>query len=157
MIKAKKYQDEKAEKEYSKLLKSLKSRIPQKEYHEVLSQYECEYDMDFLGFLNIYKALSKIIPKHFIVIDFGCYLAPQSYYFINHKQYIGVDVVKLTRFKPLNAVHYITTIQEYICKRMQWIEQNNDHIFAICSYVPDKGACELVRKNFKNVFCFYPS
>lgn len=32
-----------------------------------------------------------------------------------------------------------------------------DETFAICSYVPDDEAQELVRKTFKNLFVYYPS
>ena len=55
----------------------------------ILSQDECELDVDFLGFTEVYRSLSKIIPKHFTVIDFGCYLAAQCYCFGNHKKYVG--------------------------------------------------------------------
>lgn len=70
----------------------LRARIPQDEYRAVIGQEFCELSYDFLGFVDIYKHLSKIIPKDKIVIDFGCYLAAQSYFFTEHKGYIGVDV-----------------------------------------------------------------
>ena len=157
MIKAKKNQDKKAKKECSIALKNLKFRIPKKEYKKIIAQYDCDYDKGFWGNMNIYKFLSKIIPKNFIIIDFGCYFAPQSYYFKKHTKYIGVDTISLNRFQPKNAVHYVGLITNYILENKYLIEQNNDNIFAICSYVLDQGAMEFVRRNFSNVFCFYPS
>lgn len=64
---------------YARCLKELRSLIPDDEYHEVMSQDMCELDSEFLGFVDVYKNLSRIIPKGSIVIDFGCYLAAQSY------------------------------------------------------------------------------
>ena len=125
---------------YARCLKELRSLIPDDEYHEVMSQDMCELDSEFLGFVDVYKNLSRIIPKGSIVIDFGCYLAAQSYFFARHKMYIGVDVVSMRRFTPPNSVHYTMSIQN----------------FAICSYVPDFQATEMVRKTFPNVFCYYP-
>ena len=145
------------EKHYLQLLNDLKKQILNIEFEKIVSQYGCEYDKDFLGFLNVYKPLSDLIPKNFIIIDFGCYLAAQSFYFIKHKKYIGVDVIQLERFQPLNCEHYIGSIQEFISSKANFIQEEKDHIFAICSYVPDSNACELVRKTFSNVCCFYPA
>ena len=72
--------------------------IPASEKRRILSQDECELDIDFLGFTEVYRSLSKIIPKHFTVIDFGCYLAAQCYCFGNHKKYVGVDIVDMGVF-----------------------------------------------------------
>jgi len=68
-----------------------------KQYHEqyqrVFDQAECDIEPEFLGFITTYYYLSYLIPKHFTIIDFGCAYAPQAYYFINHKKYIGVDCI----------------------------------------------------------------
>ena len=39
----------------------LQARIPQDEYRAVIGQEFCELSYDFLGFVDIYKHLSKII------------------------------------------------------------------------------------------------
>ena len=143
---------------YIRCLKELRSLIPDDEYHEVMSQDMCELDSDFLGFVDVYKNLSRIISKGSIVIDFGCYLAAQSYFFARHRMYIGVDVVNLQRFTPSNAVHYIMSIQKFIQIEAPKLFEEYDRLklCAICSYVPDFQATEMVRKTFPNVFCYYP-
>ena len=92
------------------------------------------------------------------LIDFGCYLAAQSYFFARHKMYIGVDVVNIQRFTPANAVHYIMSIQKFIQTEVPKLFEEYDELklCAICSYVPDFQATEMVRKTFPNVFCYYP-
>lgn len=129
-------------------------KIPESERDRILSQDRCELDDEFLGFTNIYEKLSMIIPTHFNVIDFGCYLAAQCYYFQHFKSYIGVDVVNLERFATDNTTHYVMTIQDFI--REHGDKFSTDDTFAICSYVPDFQAIELVRNSFKNVFTYYP-
>lgn len=118
----------------------------------------CELDSEFLGFVDVYKNLSRIIPKGSIVIDFGCYLAAQSYFFARHKMYIGVDVVSMRRFTPPNSVHYTMSIQNFIQIEVPKLFEEYDELklCAICSYVPDFQATEMVRKTFPNVFCYYP-
>lgn len=143
---------------YACCLKELCSLIPDDEYHEVMSQDMCELDSEFLGFVDVYKNLSRIIPKGSIVIDFGCYLAAQSYFFARHKMYIGVDVVSMRRFTPPNSVHYTMSIQNFIQIEVPKLFEEYDELklCAICSYVPDFQATEMVRKTFPNVFCYYP-
>lgn len=143
---------------YARCLKELRSLIPDDEYHEVMSQDMCELDSEFLGFVDVYKNLSRIIPKGSIVIDFGCYLAAQSYFFARHKMYIGVDAVSMRRFTPPNSVHYTMSIQNFIQIEVPKLFEEYDELklCAICSYVPDFQATEMVRKTFPNVFCYYP-
>ena len=144
---------------YDECLNALKPLIPDNEYRAVMMQDMCELEPDFLGFVDVYKPLSELIPKGKTVIDFGCYLAAQSYFFAEHKGYIGVDVVEMQRFTPKNAVHYTISIQEFLEKELPKLleEHNESHFCAICSYVPDFKATALVRQTFSNVFCYYPS
>lgn len=137
----------------------LRYLIPNDEMEKILSQDECELQPDFLGFVNIYEPLSNLIPEHKIVIDFGCYLAAQSYFFQEHKAYIGVDTIKLKRFRPTNAVHFIMSIQDFIETELPTLLEKYDinDFCAICSYVNDLEATKLVRETFPNVFCYYPS
>lgn len=128
--------------------------IPKEQLESVLNQDMCELEPTFLGFTDVYENLSRIIPKHFTVIDFGCYVACQSYYFRKHKEYIGVDTCPLKRVKFSNATHYFEPIQSFISDRLSSFCLNTT--FAICSYVPDDNAKELIRKSFTNLFIFYP-
>lgn len=143
---------------YEKCLAELDKLIPQEDKKRILSQDCCELEPTFMGFVNVYKPLSELIPKNKIVIDFGCYLAAQAYFFKDHKKYIGVDVVDMERFKPDNAEHYVCTIKDFIASQIPNMLSRNENLsyFAICSYVPDFKATELVRKTFKNVCCYYP-
>lgn len=143
---------------YEEYLDEVKKLIPKEQYERIMSQDRCEYDCDFMGFLNVYKPLSEIIPTNMIVIDFGCYLAAQSYFFSKHKKYIGVDVVDIERFTPSNAEHYVCTIQDFLDNELPKLCKNKTKLefFAICSYVPDFRSTQHVREKFQNVFCYYP-
>ena len=112
---------------------------------------------EFLGFVDIYRNLSLVIPEHFTVLDLGCSYAPQSWYFRNHAKYIGVDVSTQKRFFQPNTEHVHMTIREYITGPGWTLDQ--DTTFAICSYVPDwhDKNRDLARLSFKNVFTFYPA
>ena len=128
--------------------------IPNNQTRWVFSQKDCELEHDFLGFTEFYKHLSFIIPTHFTIVDLGCGYAPQSFYFTKHKQYIGVDVFEGERFFALNTRHYTKTIQDYV--RTDISKLDLCEVFAICSYVPDEEAKELVRNTFPNLFVYYP-
>lgn len=136
----------------------LQTIIPANEQYRVLQQERCELEPGFLGFVDKYYALSMIIPKEATVIDFGCYLAAQSYFFKDHRDYIGVDeVTDMQRFQPPNATHYYGRIQDFFGYDCPVPYQfNNMEYFAICNYVTDSEACRMVRERFQNVFCFYP-
>ena len=127
--------------------------IPRWQIKEVFSQDRCDIDGEFLGFTDIYENLSKIIPKYMTVIDFGCAYAPQAYYFTKHFKYIGVDSEPMTQFSTHNSEFFIMSIQNFI-KNEKYIKEIS---FAICSYVPDFDAQELVRNTFPNTFVYYPT
>lgn len=143
---------------YEKCLSELRTLIPKEEFKRIMSQDMCELEPDFLGFINVYQPLSHLIPKDKIVIDFGCYLAPQAYFFKDHEQYIGVDICRMDRFAPPNALHYRCSIQGFVEKEVPelFAKKGNRSYFAICSYVPDFDAVKLVRNIFENVCCYYP-
>lgn len=119
----------------------------------------CEIDGEFMGFTDIYEHLSKIIPKHRIIVDLGCAYAAQAVYFLEHKKYIGVDLPSFDTPRPItpNAQYDIMTIREWIEKELP--KYDKDELFAICSYVPpwhDDNE-RLVRENFRHVFVYYPT
>lgn len=145
------------DRDYKKYLDEVKHLIPPKQWRKVMAQDRCELDCDFMGFLNIYKPLSDLIPKEYTVIDFGCNLAAQAFFFANYKEYIGVDTCELERFRADNTTHYVKSIQAFMREDFPKLDGDDLQYCAICSYVPDEKATELVRQNFKNVFCFYPA
>lgn len=134
---------------------NLNEVIPQSQYDDVTSQDYCDIDWEFLGFTEIYEALSRIIPVHFTVIDLGCAYAPQSFYFQDHKAYIGVDYFTLKRFHARNTQHLLMTIETFIDSEIS--KYDLDETFAICSYVPSSIAAKQARMTFPNIFTFYPS
>lgn len=142
---------------YKEYLDEIKSLIPSEQYAEIMGQDMFELDCEFMGFLDIYKPLSLLIPKEYTVIDFGCNLAAQCFFFANHKKYIGVDLCELKRFHTDNTEHFTKSIQDFIKNDFPKMKGNNLAYCAICSYVPDTEATELVRRTFQNVFCFYPT
>lgn len=50
------------------------SLIPKEEKDRVFKQEYCAIGTDFIGFMETYYYLSKIIPKEYTVYDFGCAL-----------------------------------------------------------------------------------
>lgn len=117
-----------------------------------------ELDYTFLSFENVYKSVTMFVPKHFTVIDLGCAYATQSWYFRDYRSYIGVeshgnnDSVIQTE----NSTFYFMSIQEFI-ETLPDLELDLSFVYAICSYVPDDEARELVRKTFKNCLVYYPA
>lgn len=129
--------------------------IPKHEMESVLQCPTCELDREFIGFVEVYGSMLNFVPKHFTIVDLGCYVAAQAYLFKDYEKYIGVDTIELKRFSPDNACHYVMSIQEYIEKHTNDLDL--DTTFAICSYVPDKEAVRMAREKFPNILVFYPA
>lgn len=133
------------------LVKTLIKKYPDM-FKEVLSQDYCDIDYSFLGFIDTYYYLSKLIPRHWVVIDFGCAFNPQAYFFRKHKKYIAVDSeIKIKRFYFQNTTLYECSILEYLKQ-----EPPTKEVFAICNYVSSADT-KLVREYYPNCYVFYPS
>ena len=72
----------------------LREIIPRAELKRLLSQDYCELEPDFLCFEPAYQAVAKYVPKDYIIVDCGCYLALQAYLFREHRRYIGIDCLE---------------------------------------------------------------
>ena len=146
-------------KDYEEICNYLYDLIPKEEW-ERLKGTLGEISSEFLGFCDTYYHLSQIIPKHFTVIDFGSANNPQSYFFTEHKKYIAVNppsdyAEENGMFCPSNCDIYRMTTGEFI----ETVEYPKEKVFAICNFVPNwygEDSMELVRKNFKNCYTFYP-
>ena len=120
-----------------------------------------EFCLEFVGFVDIYYYLSKVIPKGYTVIDFGAGHNPQSYFFTEHKKYIAVNPLSPFKedngmFCPPNCEIYRMTTGEFI----KTVDYPKEKVFAVCNFVPNwhgEDSMELVRKNFKNCYTFYPA
>lgn len=135
----------------------LLSLIPHDILRVFLSQEYCEIDEDFLCFALPYEILSQMIPKDMVVIDFGCYMAAQAYFFQEHAAYVGVDCYEvftpyLRRFQPENAIHVSSSIQA-CAKALQIVYPN---AYAICHAVPDEKARQIVSRLYQNHCVSYP-
>jgi hypothetical protein len=145
-------------KDKDKIMKYLYTLLPKKQVKEVLENSGGDIDYSFLGFVDIYYYLSKIIPTHFTVVDLGCGYNPQCFFFLEHKKYVAVDSFPNTvRFQSNNCTFYEMDIKQFILENIK--DFDLDETFAICSYVPNwnNKNRQLAREYFKNVFTYYPS
>ena len=116
----------------------------------------CDISPEFLGFLDIYYHLSKIIPNDRIIIDLGCAYGIQSIYFLNHKQYVGVDLGTCEQVQTKNGIYFNKGIKHFIDNTLTLFQAQN--LFAICSYVPPwyNDNQKLAREHFEHLFVYYP-
>lgn len=135
----------------------LYSIIPKEEWDRVSKN--AEIYPEFSCFADTYYYLSKLIPEDWTVIDFGAGYNAQSYFFTKHKKYIAVNPYSPAgdngMFKPDNCEIYRMTTGEFLQK----VDYPKSKVFAICNYVPNwhwEDSIELVHKNFRNVYAFYP-
>lgn len=131
--------------------------IPQEELDRVLIQDCCDLDRDFLGCVDTYYHLSRVIPKDWTVFDFGCGFNAQSYFFREHNHYIAVDSAVREVFQPNNCSVYFMTAQDFMRSILPLTDYRPDKAFAIVNYVPDFEVAEYARNIFKNCYTFYPS
>lgn len=128
-------------------------------FFEENDEASAEMDCTFMGFEEVYKAVTLFVPKNRIIIDLGCAYALQSWYFKDYKKYIGVDTWNLRH--PLltdNSEYYFrTSIQDFINNILPKMNISLGNVYAICSYVLDEEAMELVKKTFPHCLTYYPN
>lgn len=137
------------------------SQIPKERLDHVFSHGDI--DGEFIGFVEQYDALSRLIPKHFTIVDIGCAYAPQAYLFRNHAKYMAIDATTALEdtFIDLTALpntqHFHTDAAAFIDLVADTLDL--DTTFAICSYVPPwyGDIRRLVGATFPNSFTFYPA
>ena len=153
---------------FSKEIYDLLNMIPAEEQRRVFSYYYSEYcpipsvQNGFLGFIENYKHLSQMIPKHWTIIDIGAYGNCQSYYFTEHKKYIAVepscfDGRGIPMFQPANCEVFRCTGQQFVAHILPRLGLNLKETFVIMNFVPSNDCCEVIRKTFPNLFIYYPS
>lgn len=123
-----------------------------------LNTASAELDRMFLGFEEVYKAVTMFVPKSKIIIDFGCAYAFQSWYFKDYEKYIGVDssVSNEDVLKTDNSKFFFMSIQEFIKEQFLKLGYKKEDIFAVCSYVPDEKARMMVKEYFPYCLVYYP-
>ena len=146
------------------------TKIPREELNRLFeeSYANAELDFSFLAFEDIYQKVLEIAPKNKIILDLGCAYATQSWYFRDHKEYIGVDYGACMKENPTyednlkcvihteNSRYFFESIQTFIKETLPTLGLNLNDVFAVCSAVPDKDARELVRETFPSYLDWYP-
>lgn len=144
------------DKNFERINAELLKMLPVEQKERVFRSDMCDIDGEFLGFVDFYYHLSKVIPKEWIVVDLGCAYAGQSFFFEGHEKYVGVDLLVEQRFVSKNSVHYKMSVENFIGDHLGDFDLGST--FAICSYVPPWGGDngKMVRDSFTNCFVFYP-
>lgn len=116
-------------------------------------------DISFLGFEEVYKAVTLFVPKNKVIIDCGCAYAFQSWYFRDYQKYIGIDngLCCSDVLETENSEFYFMSIQKFIKNVFPTLGYSIDDVFAVCSYVPDDEAGETVRNFFPYCLVYYPT
>ena len=136
--------------------------IPKEELDRVFRESETiqgELDATFLCFDEQYQEVCNNTSPDTIIIDLGCAYAPQSYYFSDYEKYIGVDLSfgNDVRFQTDNSEFYIMSIQEFITNELPKLNLDLNNVVAICNYVPDKEAQQMVIDTFPRHYVYYPN
>lgn len=136
---------------------NLFKQIPKPLIDKLFENGDIDVDYTFLGFEEVYQAVLIFVPKDNIIIDLGCAYAFQSWYFKDYKKYIGVDVAtnESSVLKLDNSEFYFMSIQEFISE-FDKLGYDKEKVFAVCSYVPDEQARQMVRENFPYCLVYYP-
>lgn len=131
--------------------------IPKRQIEDVFAEYytDAEICRDFMGFVSTYYYLSKLIPKDWTVIDFGCGYNSQCFLFKDHEKYLAVDKSLNKKFKSNNCTIYQVSILDFLYIYAEWDKINIDKTFVICNYVPSKER-NTIKKYFNNLYIFYP-
>lgn len=125
---------------------------------ETSKTVDAECDFAFLGFEDVYKAVTLFVPKNRVIIDLGCAYAFQSWYFRDYRKYIGIDngVNKNDVLETENSEFYFVSIQEFIKEVFPQLGYRKEEVFAICSYVPDEEARKMIGESFPHCLVYYP-
>lgn len=133
--------------------------VPKEEIERVFQNSQtasAEMDYSFMGFEEVYKSVTAFVPKDKTIVDLGCAYATQAYYFLDYREYIGVDMrIPDFHFKTPNSKFYQMSIQDF-CMEVVKNKWNLENMFAICSFVPDEDARKLVRETFPYCLVYYP-
>ena len=145
----------------------IRSLIPDKEWQRVMESdaaAEIDSNNNVCGYGGrTYYNLSKMIPKDWTVLDFGCAYNPQSYLFTEHAKFVAIEPEILSsyycydHFQAPNTDFVFATGQKFIKDILPSMNLDLKHVFAICNFVPSDECCQMVRETFPNVFTFYPA
>ncbi len=149
--------------DYKDCLIRLMGKIPKKEKDRVFGQEVCDIDGEFVGFIEPYEALSKLIPKDWTIFDFGCCYNAQCYFFDKHKAYHAIEPNNPNMpleelFKAKNTIIHRCTTGEFLKNVFPTLKVHINKCFAIVNNVPnwyDEDSMKLVHEVFRNCYTFY--
>jgi len=85
--------DEDTLQDFYKYINNLEDKLTFKKYiNTCIKNSKGDIGWEFLGFMDDYMNLAKIIPTDLIVVDVGCAYGFQHIIFKDFKGYIGIDV-----------------------------------------------------------------
>ena len=148
---------------YNDLLIKLFKKIPREDKKRVFSQPMCDISCEFLGFLEPYWCLSKIIPKDWVVFDFGSSYNSQCYFFDKHKAYHAIEPIDTNGqctelFYTDNTIIHRCTTGEFLKFKFPQMDIDINKCFAIVNNVPNwyrEDSMKLVHEYFRNCYTFY--
>ena len=146
------------------------TKIPREELNRLFeeSYAGAELDFSYLGFEEIYQKVLEVAPPGMVILDLGCAYATQSWYFRDHKEYIGVDYGACMKKNPTyednlkcvihteNSRYFFEPIQTFIKETLPTLGLDLNNVFAVCSAVPDKEARQLMKDTFLHYLDWYP-
>lgn len=135
--------------------------IPREELDRVFDESDsasAEMDCTFLCFEDVYEDVLANTTPDMTILDLGCAYAPQAFYFKDYAKYIGVDLPfeNDVRFKTDNSEFYLMSIQKFIKEVLPGLDLDLSKTVAVCSYVPDKEAGQMVADTFPIHLVTYP-
>lgn len=117
-----------------------------------------QLSFDFLGFMHVYEAAARVLPKSARIIDFGASTAIQAWYFADFTAYTAVEPASADEYALAPAMLPVCgrvvrlRAQEYL--ETHSVDRSRD--FIICSAVPDEGVLEGVLASGAPFVWWYP-
>lgn len=148
---------------YQECLNRWSKLVPKEEKDRVFNARLCDIDCSFVGFIETYEYLSKLIPKDWTIFDFGCAYNPQCYFFKEHNAYHAIEPDSKCGeceevFHTENTIIHRCTTKEFLEFRFPKMNLDIKKCFAIVNNVPNwyqEDSMKLVHEYFRNCYTFY--
>lgn len=147
---------------YQECLNRWSELVPKEEKDRVFNARLCDIDCSFVGFIETYEYLSKLIPKDWTIFDFGCAYNAQCYFFDKHKEYHAIEPLTDLDCKEIfhtdNTIIHRCTTNEFLKSKFTELDVDINKCFAIVNNVPNwygEDSTKLVHEYFRNCYTFY--
>ena len=117
-----------------------------------------QLSFDFMGFMDIYAAASRALPRRTRIVDIGASTAIQSWYFADFAAYTAVEPPSLGDWSlspgliPTNARAVRLRAQEFF----EAVALDEGRDFLICSAVPDDEVLPALQASGCPFIWWYP-